>query len=127
MLKPIGNEDTLLADIDGDGMPEIIHATNNTLGYSKPDPKNPTGKWITTTITEPGPWGSYIGHGLGVGDINGDGLIDLVSAYGWFEHPARVADRNCGPTIRRHSEDGATRRAARVAHSWASMTSMAMG
>ena len=89
VLKPIGNEDTLLADIDGDGMPEIIHATNNTLCYSKPDPKNPTGKWISTLITEPGPWGSYIGHGLGVGDINGDGLMDLVSAYGWFEHPAK--------------------------------------
>ena len=37
----VGNEETLLKDIDGDGKPEIIHAGQNTLRYSKPDPANP--------------------------------------------------------------------------------------
>ena len=27
-------------------------------------------------------------HGIGAGDINGDGRIDLVEAEGWWEHPA---------------------------------------
>jgi hypothetical protein len=89
VLEPVGNEETLLKDIDGDGKPEVIHAGNNALRYSKPDPANPTGKWITKTISEPGPWGANIGHGLGVGDINGDGLMDYVNAYGWWEHPAK--------------------------------------
>jgi hypothetical protein len=87
VLQPVGNEETLLKDIDGDGKPEIIHAGNNTLRYSKPDPTNPTGTWITRTISEPGPWGANIGHGLGVGDINGDGLMDYINAYGWWEQP----------------------------------------
>jgi hypothetical protein len=26
-------------------------------------------------------------HGIGVGDINGDGRMDIVNAYGWWEHP----------------------------------------
>ena len=78
-----------MKDIDGDGKPEVIHTGWNTLQYSKPDPANPTGKWITKTISEPGPWGANIGHGLGVGDINGDGLMDFVSAYGWWEQPPK--------------------------------------
>jgi hypothetical protein len=89
VLEPVGNEETLLKDIDGDGKPEIIHAGHNTLQYSKPDPKNPTGTWITRTISEPGPWGANIGHGLGVGDINGDGRMDFVNAYGWWEQPPK--------------------------------------
>ena len=93
VLQPVGNEETLLKDIDGDGKPEIIHAGNNTLRYSKPDPNNPTGTWITRTISEPGPWGANIGHGLGVGDINGDGRMDYINCYGWWEQPPKGSNQ----------------------------------
>jgi hypothetical protein len=85
----VGNEETLLRDIDGDGKPEIIHTGQNTLRYSKPDPANPTRPWQVTTISEPGPWGVNISHGAGVGDIDGDGLKDYVAAYGWWKQPAK--------------------------------------
>jgi hypothetical protein len=85
----VGNEETLLKDIDGDGRPEIIHTGQNTLRYSKPDPKNPTGPWLVTTISEAGPWGVNISHGMGIGDIDGDGLKDYVTAYGWWKQPAK--------------------------------------
>ena len=87
VIQPVGNEETLMKDIDGDGKPEIIHAGDNALRYSKSDPANPTGPWITTTISEPGLWGANIGHGLGVGDINGDARMDFISAFGWWEQP----------------------------------------
>jgi FG-GAP-like repeat len=85
----VGNEETLLKDMNGDGKPEIIHTGQNTLRYSSPDPANPTGAWKVTTISEPGPWGVNISHGMGIGDINSDGLMDYVTAYGWWQQPAK--------------------------------------
>ena len=85
----VGNEETLLKDVDGDGKPEIIHTGQNTLRYSKPDPANPTAAWQVTTISEPGPWGVNISHGMGIGDIDGDGLKDYVTAYGWWRQPPK--------------------------------------
>jgi hypothetical protein len=85
----VGNEETLLKDIDGDGKPEIIHTGQNTMRYSRPDPANPTAPWKVTTISEPGPWGVNISHGMGIGDINGDGLMDYVGVYGWWQQPPK--------------------------------------
>ncbi len=92
VIQPVGNEETLMKDVDGDGKPEIVHCGNNTLQYSKPDPAKPTERWITKTVSEPGPWCVNISHGLGVGDINGDGRMDALTAYGWFEQPPAGAE-----------------------------------
>ncbi len=98
-IAPVGNEETLFKDIDGDGRPDLIHAGMNRLRYSTFDPKkwdaaNPTAMWTTHEVSEPGPWGVNIGHGLGVADINGDGRMDFLNAYGWWEQPSAANERD---------------------------------
>jgi hypothetical protein len=89
VVPVVQKEVSLLADVDGDGRPEFVYGGGGLLRFAKPNPSNPTGPWIVHNVSAEGPWGG--GHGLGVGDINGDKRADIVDPYGWWEQPAAGA------------------------------------
>ncbi|MGE0378233.1 MAG: FG-GAP repeat domain-containing protein [Planctomycetaceae bacterium] len=88
-LPNVDNESPTFTDITGDGRPDIVCSAAGRLGYGTFDPAHPTAEWTFHAISDAGPWQRFT-HGLGVGDANGDGRSDLLTASGWFEQPESV-------------------------------------
>ncbi len=93
VIGECGNVETVRAwDVDGDGHPEIV-------------PNNPGKPFRVYQLLRDGngkPTGQFKeyvlaptqGHGLGFGDVNGDGRGDFILSNGWLEAPPKpFADR----------------------------------
>jgi Domain of Unknown Function (DUF1080)/FG-GAP-like repeat len=79
------SEISVMKDLDGDGKPELIYGSAGAVRLARPDPAHPTGPWLSTQVGEAG---SFTAHGIGAGDINGDGRQDILNPTGWWEQPA---------------------------------------
>jgi hypothetical protein len=100
------NETPLFTDVTGDGKPDLVFSseTEGLVGYLEiPAGDAVTKKWnfvaINTDKRDPVPQGTPpdkfpVGtfryyHGLGAGDVNRDGRVDILIPHGWWEAPPK--------------------------------------
>ena len=77
-----GNMETgVLVDLTGDRMPEFLPNTPRTVVWYSLESQQPV-RWKKHECGEEG-----AGHGVGSGDLNGDGRVDILTPKGWYEQP----------------------------------------
>jgi len=89
LLDSCGNENPIMADVDGDGRPDLLcnDPGKKQMIWLKSPSKGDTA-WKRIVIGRgaiPGV-GRYT-HGLGFIDMNGDGKKDVVITKGWWQSP----------------------------------------
>lgn len=87
VLDVVDDESPGLLDVTGDGKPEILCCSKGYIGYTEADWNNPAAPWKFHPISPKGNYQRFT-HGIGCGDINGDGRIDILEKDGWWEQPA---------------------------------------
>ncbi|MFP6673565.1 MAG: PVC-type heme-binding CxxCH protein [Pirellulaceae bacterium] len=86
----VSNEAPQFTNIIGDDRPELVCTRDGHFGYVTVNWKDPFSKWMFHAIS-PSVTAKRFGHGLGIGDIDGDGRLDMLMKGGWYAQPEDLA------------------------------------
>lgn len=80
---PGPSECGVLVDLTGDGKPEVLPNSVTQLVWYELEKAAASPVWKKHDFGK-----DSAGHGVGSGDLNGDGRVDLLTPKGWFEAPS---------------------------------------
>jgi len=84
-FEHVDNESPTLMP-DSNTPPTLICMTGGQIGYAQPDKSDPNKPWAWHPISPKADYQRFT-HGLGIGDVNGDGKFDILEKSGWWEQP----------------------------------------
>lgn len=89
MITPVtNNESPQLLDLTGDGIPELLCGFDQKIMGFATRRALPSEEWKINIIAGPGaPGTDRFSHGIGAGDLSGNGRNDIVITEGWWEAP----------------------------------------
>lgn len=89
------NESPMHVDIDLDGRKDLVfaHEEEGVLYCFRAPKKGLRDNWESLALSAPDAMGTNrYAHGLGYGDVNGDGRRDILIRQGWWEAPSDPLD-----------------------------------
>ena len=89
----VSNESPQLINLIGDERPELVCTREGFFGFATVNWDKPFDTWTFHQISEK-ITAERFGHGLGIGDVNGDGLLDIIHSQGWFQQPVENPTRS---------------------------------
>ena len=83
----LGNESWVFADVIGNGKKGLLYNRNGYLGIATPNIKSPNEPWDFFAVSYQDKRYERYTHGIGYGDITGNGKMDIIERVGWWEQP----------------------------------------
>ena len=85
----VDDESPQFGDLFKNGKPVIVCCSHGHIGYVQQEDSDPTQPWKFHAVSPKGNYQKFT-HGIGFGDVNGDGRNDILEATGWWEQPESV-------------------------------------
>ncbi len=82
----VSNESPHLTNLVGDELPELVCTRDGRFGWATVNVSKTFEAWTFHAISGDVATKRF-GHGLGVGDVDGDGRSDVLMSSGWFQQP----------------------------------------